>query len=1145
MNFDSRKRKSWSDESGVSEIIGNILILMITVVLFGSIIGFVQQMPVPENATKADFSATISFSSDGTAADLTVTHAGGATLLKKNVMVLVTVDSVPHAYYLSNDTGFNRSSWATGVSWTKHLTETQYSSEVEVTIVDLDKSESIWTSQVTGGSGNTPPMILERYVDSNPLTPTPDPVLEHDDFSLFVKVRDPDNDLDRTKVWIDSSQIEGSAFKIRHYDFEQSPGVFEWKFTTHDLNATDLDGAIIMIHARDLAGHETSSAFVMKITVLPVRPIITPGNEETPGEGGLPWYLKYVSGKQGFGIYPEAYNSEGIALGVADVKNATTNFTKDEKVFIRVASLDMSNVIGDNSLTVTDQRTGLTYTPSYVPSSNEITPFYSYSTGQFVYECKFDTTKLPPGLFTLGIKLSNLPSSGGVTYLFRANQTIKISQPGSYFTFEPTIWLFKDSSRSELWGQKTTPYQVSGGTFKIYGAVAVIDAQASPAPVVEEMRVQDLTGLAHVYGKPVAGNMLPAWSPNGTMKAYNFEIDLRYANGAQWLGGTNSYTLFLTRVSDANEGVYSLSAQVYIKAYFNQADFFVGSSGIAVGHNNFDTKSYLTYIENNNFFSMSSLWTYTNTPSDKNTYTTTALGIGDLSGDGFKDLLIAQDNSMNILYFRNSLETYGYWQDGSVIARPLTDTATLIKGFAFGDINGDNALDFAYYSTSSGAKSNKVCLYKNTYGMKGEVFWDFGTTNIRKIDLKDMNNDGKADLIVLAGGKIEIHNLVYWGTAKPTLMTKLPNTTSSYSGGIGILDFDIADMNGDGRLDILTAADGATGYTGPQFQGVWINNYTANASPREKKLDAGYGYQLDKGTRLEGAVADTQAMSGAFMQFAENLTGDPAGIGSVKVTMRFETLDTSDYIQTLVVRARTLENTEQPFYAWYSVDPNEDANCYVFMFPIQGVEYVNYTFPLPTIVAGKPIYLRFTDATSNPGNYSDQLFIDYVAVLTNQFGGYTSQRVQIAAAGSLWASVRAGQIDMEDKDATGVDRYLEVVCARDGRWAAFQPKPSASPITGFDVTDPNFRVYTTAALLPSTTTAATLFDVLDINGDGFDDILVTNYTLVQSSITQIGYYMNLYESANHVKLWYMIQELGRVGGSGAITVAVASNLSAH
>jgi FlaG/FlaF family flagellin (archaellin) len=1143
MKFDSRKRKSWADERGVSEIVGNILILMITVTLFSSIIAFVQQMPVPEQVTKADFSGSIVFGPGGTSANLTLTHSGGAQIPREDVLVLVDVDSQSHVYYLANDSGFTSDIWSMGISWAKQVNNTAYTSEVKVTIVDLDKNNMIWTSQISGGSGNNPPVILERYVDSNPLTPTPDPVLEHDNFSLFVKVVDPDNDLDTSMIWIDSSQIQGVGATVRHWDVpHEESGVFEWLFnvwTPVEYSASDLDGAMIMIHARDQANHESASAYVMSVTILPVRPIIEEASEEPIGEGGLPWYLRYISGRQGFGVYPEN-KSGGIPRGVADVLNARTNFTKDEKVFVRVASLDMNNIMAENKVTMTDQRTGLVYIPTYVPISKPTEPFFSYTSGGnvFVYECKFNTEGLLPGLYTLGMKLSNLPSqSGGVSYPFKANQTIKIEQLGSPITFEPTVWLFKDSGRAQIWGQKTTPYEVSGGTYKIYGSVNVMDAQVTPAPTVEDIRVQDLSGSAQVYGRPVAGYMLPAWSASGNLTAYNFEIDLRYANGAQWMGGTNTYSLYLTKVSDSNEGVYSLSAQVFVKAYSSHADFFIGTTGIAIGHSNFDTKAYVLYVENNNFFTMNTLWSYTNTPSDNEIYATVAMGLGDLSGDGFEDLLVGQDNSQSLLYFKNSLETYGRWQDGSIITRPDAADGKNIRWIAFGDTNGDGATDFAYVSTG-----NKVVIFNNTYGMQGKVFLNYGTTVVRKIDLKDMNGDGKADLIALAGGKIYVHNLAVWGSG-PTQMIRMPDTATAWSGGSGILDFDIADMNGDGKLDILTVGDAGTIASMPDFRGVWMNNYTTNAAPTAKFLDntaTYYNIRVAAGTKISGGdVQDTWAMSGSALQYAENMTTSPTG--QVKVTMKFETLDSTDLVQTLVIRARLLEGTEEGFYAWYSMDSDGNGDKFVPMFQISSTAYVNYTFPLPSTVAGKAIYLRFTDATSSSGLFPDSIFIDYVAVLTHQYGGYTTQRTNVVVGSAAgWTCVRAGEIDNDIADMVGgVDIYPEVVAAKNGRWAAFQPRYNvgATPISGFDVTNANMYVYSTDTLMANT--APTLFDVTDINGDGYADILVTNYTAVQGDITQVGFYMNLYPA----KVWYMIQEFGRDGGDGAVTVAIASNLS--
>ena len=1139
MKFDSRKRKRWADESGVSEIIGNILILMITVVLFSTIIGFVQQMPVPTQQTKADFSASIIFSSDGTNATIALEHAGGDRLLAKDILVIIKVDSVNYAYYLVNDTDWDGTYWNTGARWTKYLSPTQYSSIIEASVVDMMKHETIWTSQVAGGSGNNPPMILERYVDSHPETPTPDPVLENDSFTLFVRISDPDNDLNRDQIWIDSSQIEGAAAQVRYKEAEPSPGIFTWYFNVHVnafthgyIGSALLDGAVIMIHARDMANHQSNSPFIMEVTVLPVRDIITPGGEEPAGEGGLPGWLTNPGGRQGFGIYGEN-KSGGVPHGVANVKDNRTVFTKDEMVFIRFASLDMNNIEGQNVVTLMDMRTKVYYIPAYVLSSWTGSPFYRYTSGGnvFIYECKFNTSGLPPGLYSIGMLLKNNPSlSGGQTFSFNASSPISIRQSGSPITFEPSVWLFKDSGRTQIWGAKSRPYEVSGGTYKIFGSVRVMDAQASPAPTVEDIRIQDLSGAAQIFGRPVAGYMLPAWTASGNMTAYNFEIDLRYANGNQWMGGTNSYTLIITKMADANEGLYSLTAQVFVKAFSAHADFFVGTTGIAVGHANFDAKEYVLFIENNNFFTVNSMWGYINTPSDKNTFATTAMAAGDLSGDGFKDILAAQDNSKSLLYFKNSLDTYGRWQDGSVLPRPASDIANNIKWIAFGDINGDGALDFAYVSTA-----NKIVIYNNTYGMTPRVFLDLGTTVVRKIDLKDMNGDGKADLIVLAGGKILIHNLALWGIST-TLMVRMPDSASGWSGGSGILDFDIADMNGDGKLDILTAGDAGTIAGMPDFRGVWINNYTTNAIPTTRFLDRDatyYNIRIAAGTKVSGVdVQDTWSIGGAALQFAENMTDLPKG--QVKVTMKFQTLDTTDLVQTLVVRARLVAGSEESFYAWFSQDTDGNSDKFVPIFQIVSTVYQNYTFQLPSSVAGKPIYLRFTDGTSATGSYPDSILIDYVVVLSHQFGSYISQRTNVVVgAGSGWSCVRAAEIDGPS------DMYPDVVAAKNGAWAAFQPRYNVggSPIVGWSASDPNMYVYSTDTLMANT--APTLFDATDINGDGYDDILVTNYTAAQSAITQVGFYMNMYP----VKVWYRVCELGRSEGSGAITVTLASNLS--
>ena len=259
MVFETRKRKSWSDASGVSEVIGNILILMITVILFSTIIFYVQQMPVPSQTTKTSFAASATFSAGYTRANLTVTNIGGEPLPTPDVAIIVELDGVNTLYNLTADPTWTAARWTMGKPWTIELTGTTSSSTIVVTVYDRGHDSIVWTSQVTGGIGGRPPSIGQRYADAKPETPTPDPVREGNDFKLFVTITDPDNDLNTTNgIWIDSSSVEPGN-TTRQPDRIMG-SVCEWYFDASDKTATELDGKVIMIYAWDQQAHKAVSS---------------------------------------------------------------------------------------------------------------------------------------------------------------------------------------------------------------------------------------------------------------------------------------------------------------------------------------------------------------------------------------------------------------------------------------------------------------------------------------------------------------------------------------------------------------------------------------------------------------------------------------------------------------------------------------------------------------------------------------------------------------------------------------------------------------------------------------------------------------------------------------------------------------------
>ncbi len=1139
MSFDNRKKKSWSNESGVSEIVGNILILMITVMLFSSIMVFVQNMPMPEQLTKATFSAGITFDSDGTHANLTVTHAGGATMKADKTMIIVERNTTSTGYNLNNDSGLGGAAvWKTGMTWTKRLDQTTYSSVITVTVVDMEKHAQVWSSQVTGGTGMNPPMIGQRWVDSDITTPTPDPVLEWSNFSLFVTISDPDKDLNTNAIWINTQQLEGTSAQYAQRKPSAPPNgdVYRWDFLdvkARGLSAAKLDGAIIIIHAEDKAAspHVSQSTFVMTITELPVNPIpINPiynTSDQTGSDAGFPNWVTNRYGTLGWEIFGEL-KSGGVGKGTANTSDRRTNFVKDERVFIRVASTTgsddtLNNLQAGNTLAVMDSRTGMAYTPNYTGSSNVYPPqpFYSipYSGNAYVYECQFSTNGLPPGTFGLHIVLKNAPSAGKPQVTFDQLAAITVNQTGNTIQFIPTVTLSKHSNFTGVWGTRTDPFVISSSdSYKIYVSVRVQNSVYPPSPSCTEIRIIDMTGAAELYGVPPSGPMISKIYSMADGLHYNFTIDLRMNNGAQWRSGTNTYTILITKLNDTNEGLYSLAKQVFISGAGARSDFFAGTTGLGTGNGNFNSPEYVYYIENNNLFTRRTLWLAENTPSGTVDYTVTAMAVGDVNGDGHKDLLAAQAYTNSLLLFTNTLDSFGTWQSASAIYRPdgLTNK---INAIAFGDVNGDGHDDFVYGAAGS---PGAVVIYNTTYGSRGWLFNPTGTKwtgAVTKLALKDMTGDGQCDLVILAGGRLYVYDLRY--STNPALKSQ-ESTKALFSRSVGTstVDFDIGDVNNDTHLDFVTMDTTNAAYSGG-LPGVNVNYYTLAPGSKVLMQNSTYnlvGYVVHAGTKTNGTIQATEDTGGAFLTFQENGTDGgvlPPYSSSVNVTMKSQTLSNSPD-QLLRIRARIGDFSGNPgpgevFYVWYSID----GGIFIPVITVDKASWTTYDYWLPGSVMGKQIYVKVTDSlTTDSGQYKTFIMIDHLAIYSNLFSAYSGQTV---IADTTRTTVRAAAID---GPTTTARPYLEIVAAKDSRWDCYLWSSAMGwqNMTGQPRTDAT--MFTRAGTPGAAKTAyldgiaPTLFRTADINSDGYTDIVVTNYTAPTGyDNSYVGYYMNLYSGS--------------------------------
>ena len=1123
-----------SDRSGVSEVVGNILILLITVVLFSSIVVYVGQIPVPEASTKADFAATISFDlGDPVMANLTVTHAGGMVLKAEATAIIIQIDDTSQFHILSEDDDFPYSTWSTGTDWTKSFAVSSSDSDIIVSVIDLDKSSAIWTSQVSGGVGGTPPIILQRYADSEIGSPSADPVKQDDEFSIFVKVIDLDNDL--STVWLDVSALPGTPDGVA--DNVTDDGWYRFDFSDITDDVKTIDGTLIKIHASDEAGHETVSSYRLSVTILPVDIDYYPRTDDF--EGGLPSYITWMSDGQGFGMYREDGSS-----GNANVSDPTSSFIVGEMVFIRVASLRLSNIQSVNTMVLTDMRTGYTHIPTYNSSlCSAASPFYPYSSagGAFIYESQFNTSGLPPSAYAVAITLK---SSGAV---FQTVATMVVSQDGTPILFTPGMYTY--NSEGEDWGSKASPYDVSGGaTSRVYVRVCVQDATLVPTPPsVDDIRIVDMRGDTQLHGSPPSGDMLPAWTATAVPsdnQTYNFEINLRLNNGDQWIGGTHAYTLKISRFSDANEGVYSLSTMIYVRASTARADFFVGGAGYMTGTSNFIDPQYLFQIQNNNFFTQRVLYDYSNAPSAADNYAVSALALGDIDGDGDKDILMGQYGSEKLYYIENSLNTFGSWQESSTITRPSGDGGTDITWIATGDINGDGDIDFAYLT-----EGDCVVIMNNTYGSTGAVWKDYGSTPVGalKIDLKDMTGDGRADLIVLATGRVFVYDLLDWDSESP--IATLPEAGTSR-----ILDFDIGDVDGDGNLDIATVDQTSSS----ELAGVYVSYYYDNPTPDEKTLIG--DVDVDEGQVVSGAVSYTETANDQALILRENTTTE-SDQGNLSADISMDTL-TTGLDQTLTVRAKVSAGGTEGFYVWYST-----TGAYftpLIYIPPTTTEYTDFSVRLPPTVAGLSIELRFTDSiwTVDSGVPAEQLYLDYVAVLTDLYGGYDPIDEAIVDHNGGYECVRIGNLN---GDTDPSDLGLEIVVAYDaGAWMAYNrtgegaseawtalPGWSDSSTDFYCRGDDQIDLHSSMANDENpiesilTTSSPRLFHVVDVNGDGFDDVVVVNTTVNEDLTSMISIFLNMEPDDSH--WWYFIvkdiaADFNTVDVRGGMTYLLVDNL---
>jgi hypothetical protein len=231
--------------------------------------------------------------------------------------------------------------------------------------------------------------------------------------------------------------------------------------------------------------------------------------------------------------------------------------------------------------------------------------------------------------------------------------------------------------------------------------------------------------------------------------------------------------------------------------------------------------------------------------------TTYDVAVGDVNSDGRLDLVTAN-------YAGNTVSVLLGLAGGGFGPRTLYTVGTGSLAVALGDVNGDGRLDIVTANLGSyDGNTVSVLLGLASGGFSPKTDYTVGLAP-RGIALGDVNNDGRLDIVTANNG------LSFGGTTASVLLGLAgggfaPKT--DYTTGNGPSSVVLGDLNGDSRLDMVTANSGsstvsvllglASGSFGPK------TDYATGSRPYDVALG-----DVNSDGRLDLAVANNDANTG-------------------------------------------------------------------------------------------------------------------------------------------------------------------------------------------------------------------------------------------------------------------------------------------
>ncbi len=1028
------------DESGVSEVVGTILILAMTVVLFSTIIIWVSSIPTPVAQTRVDIQSSL-IPQYGTGGNETgdwvnLTHEGGESLPAASTVLYITdqrgsaaptTDVIHLATYkekgakppLGNAYGLldgPGTSWSVGQRFSYYNTSYRVSDKISVTVVDLARSLVVWSAVLNPPAGTRPPVFVNVWASQSnfgtPITP-----VTGKGFYVLAQVISPDNAVASVTAtityWYGKTGAPNCAKPMyddgssAHGDASAGDGIYSlYDNVCTGYAVSGMDGSLVLFSATDIKGHVTTTRMVLH--VLPGSGTQGNGTGGYGGSGRPPNLL--WNGNQGYNIFNA---SQWDVYGYA--ATPTRTFKGNETVVVVVGSLTLENVFAADTFNLWNTYSspvqpvvyGLTKTVGNAskPSTTSAFSFFQFVNGYYIYTYRFTlntatqtnfymppSNAVPPnyfyGKYPLSIDLASSTSNA-----FTAADSINItSSTGQSIPF-PQITTYSDPNF-----QRATTFFTSTSVMYVRVRMPAVESNSSIAAgtssvVFGNVIIQDFAGDHQLYRAPANGYLasIPIcpvkgacsgaaiWSvSSGGAYYYEFAINLARVNQDPWVPGTQNYAFTISSVHDFFNTYSNPSIGISVQSPLYKMDIAAGFAP-----------------------SMNAAWgtyDYARFYQDYNGY------------DAWKQLRVD--------YCVGTSSISG--MNGSGSTCPGKSGQGMPVQAAFGDLFNSGHLDLAEsaYLGTTGV----VEVYRYTTDATGAVMYlpvkRFYQSNdpCTAIAVGDVTGDGSPD-IVCGGYKGDVW--YYRNDGNWTLIYVDPSTARGTVTSVAVGDF-----NGGSGNDIAIAGSGYIRWY-PNLNGLGQFR-TATTS----YLFAN-GEKIVNGTIAYGSLYNTYTVDSIYEQLQEGVVKSSTGTNTsgldhywsfpvMPVTATSFTLSFYGY--------RSAGGDNENFTLAYStnvVGSDPTTGTYTKVITVSQGSPFQYTAVLPGAIAGKTVWIRAEDTNRTGGALGmESLYVDQI---------YISATSTPSSGVSLGLPVSQCQtVNMIDAGNQNGDEYTDLVAGANG-----------------------------------------------------------------------------------------------------------------